>query len=101
MSAPDDSYRTAPTRDLIDDLLDNRPEVYQRAKDELLARLANKKKERLIELVALEAKHSKPASERSWRSIVERDYERCCSDRLNSPHKADIPTAPAFVRFLT
>jgi hypothetical protein len=26
MSAPDDSYRTAPTSELIDDLLDNRPE---------------------------------------------------------------------------
>jgi hypothetical protein len=63
MSAPDDSYRTAPTRDLIDDLLDNRPEVYQRAKDELLARLANTKKERLIELVAMEAKYSKPGNE--------------------------------------
>ena len=46
MSAPDDSYRTAPTKELIDDLLDNRPKVYQRAKDELLARLANTKKER-------------------------------------------------------
>ena len=33
------------------------------------------------------------------RSIVERDYERCCSDRLNSPHKADIPNAPAVVRW--
>ena len=59
MSAPDDSYRTAPTKELIDDLLDNRPKVYQRAKDELLARLANTKKERLIELVAMEAEHSK------------------------------------------
>ncbi|MGC2338480.1 MAG: hypothetical protein WA625_22335, partial [Pseudolabrys sp.] len=49
--------------DLIDDLLDNRPEVYQKAKTELLARLANTKKERLIELVAMEAKHSKPASD--------------------------------------
>jgi hypothetical protein len=29
MSAPDDSYRTAPTWGLIDDLLDNRPEVYK------------------------------------------------------------------------
>ena len=56
MSAPDDSYCTAPTKDLIDDLLDNRPEVYQKAKDELLARLANTKKERLIELVAMEEK---------------------------------------------
>ncbi len=56
MSAPDDSYRTAPTRELIDDLLDNRPKVYQRAKDELLARLANTKKERLIDLVAMEEK---------------------------------------------
>jgi len=44
MSAPDDSYCTAPTKDLIDDLLDNRPEVYQKAKTELLARLANTKK---------------------------------------------------------
>jgi hypothetical protein len=44
MSAPDDSYRTAPTGELIDDLLDNRPEVYQKAKMELLARLANTKK---------------------------------------------------------
>ena len=61
MSAPDDSYRTAPTRDLIDDLLDNRPKVYQRAKMELLARLANTKKERLIEFVAMEA--NQPASE--------------------------------------
>ena len=51
------------SRDLIDDLLDNRPEVYQKAKTELLARLANTKKERLIELVAMEAKHSKPASD--------------------------------------
>ena len=59
MSAPDDSYRTAPTKELIDDLLDNRPKVYQRAKDELLARSqTRKKKERLIELVAMEAKHS-------------------------------------------
>ena len=33
MSAPDDNYRAAPTKELIDDLLDNRPEVYQRAKD--------------------------------------------------------------------
>ncbi|MGB7713701.1 MAG: hypothetical protein WA592_18455 [Pseudolabrys sp.] len=56
MSAPDDNYRTAPTKELIDDLLDNRPKVYQRAKDELLARLANTKKERLIELVAMEEK---------------------------------------------
>ena len=62
MSAPDDNYRTAPTRELIDDLLDNRPEVYQRAKMELLARLANTKKEYLIELVAMEAEHSKSAS---------------------------------------
>ena len=44
MSATDDSYRTAPTRELIDDLLDNRPEVHQKAKQELLTRLANKKK---------------------------------------------------------
>ena len=58
MSAPDDSFRTAPTKELIDDLLDNRPEVYQSAKAELLVRLANTKKERLIELVAMEAKHS-------------------------------------------
>ena len=56
MSAPDDNYRIAPTKELIDDLLDNRPKVYQRAKDELLARLANTKKERLIELVAMEEK---------------------------------------------
>ena len=56
MSAPDDNYRAAPTKELIDDLLDNRPKVYQRAKDELLARLANTKKERLIELVAMEEK---------------------------------------------
>jgi hypothetical protein len=62
MSASDDSYRTAPTRDLIDDLLDNRPEVYQKAKQELLTRLANTKKEHLIELVALEADDSKPAN---------------------------------------
>jgi hypothetical protein len=41
MSAPDDSYRTAPTKELIDDLLDNRPAVFRRAKTELLARLAN------------------------------------------------------------
>jgi len=26
MSAPDDSYRTTPTWELIDDLLDNRPD---------------------------------------------------------------------------
>jgi hypothetical protein len=45
MSAPDDSYRTAPTWELIDDLLDNRPEVYKRAKMELLTRLANTKKD--------------------------------------------------------
>ena len=56
MSAPDDNYRAAPTKELIDDLLDNRPKVYQRAKDELLAQLANTKKERLIELVAMEEK---------------------------------------------
>jgi hypothetical protein len=62
MSAPDDSYRTAPTSELIDDLLDNRPEVYQKAKEELLARLTNKKKEHLVELVAMEAEHSKPAN---------------------------------------
>jgi hypothetical protein len=62
MSASDDSYRTAPTRDLIDDLLDNRPEVYQKAKQELLTRLANTKKEHLIELVAMEAHDSKPAN---------------------------------------
>ena len=55
MSAPDDSYETAPTWELIDDLLDNRPEVYQRAKKELLGRLGNTKKERLIELVDMEA----------------------------------------------
>jgi hypothetical protein len=59
MSAPDDSYQTAPTRELIDDLLDNRPEVYQRAKEELLTRLATTKKEHLVELVAMEAEHSK------------------------------------------
>jgi hypothetical protein len=58
MSAPDDSYRTAPTSELIDDLLDNRPEVYQKAKEELLARLTNTKNE----LVAMEAEHSKPAN---------------------------------------
>jgi hypothetical protein len=63
MSASDDSYRTAPTRDLIDDLLDNRREVYQKAKQELLTRLANTKKEHLIELVAMEAADdSKPAN---------------------------------------
>jgi hypothetical protein len=62
MSASDDSYRTAPTRDLIDDLLDNRREVYQKAKQELLTRLANTKKEHLIELVAMEADDSKPAN---------------------------------------
>jgi hypothetical protein len=62
MSAPDDSYRTASTRDLIDDLLDNRPEVYQKAKQELLTRLANTKKEHLIELVAMEADDPKPAN---------------------------------------
>jgi hypothetical protein len=62
MSAPDDSYRTAPTWELIDDLLDNRPEVYKRAKMELLTRLANTKKEHLIELVAMEAERSKRAS---------------------------------------
>ena len=55
VSAPDDSYATAPTWELIDDLLDNRPEVYQRAKKELLGRLGNTKKERLIELVEMEA----------------------------------------------
>jgi hypothetical protein len=58
MSAPDDSYQTAPM-ELIDDLLDNRPEVYQRAKEELLTRLATTKKEHLVELVAMEAEHSK------------------------------------------
>jgi hypothetical protein len=62
MSAPDDSYRTLPTWELVDDLLDNRPEVYQKAKTELLARLANTKKEHVIELVEMEAEHSKPAS---------------------------------------
>jgi hypothetical protein len=51
-----------PTRELINDLLDNRPEVYRRAKEELLTRLANTKKEHLIELVEMEAEHSKPAS---------------------------------------
>ena len=56
MSAPDDNYRTAPTKELIDDLLDNRPEVNQSAKTEMLARLAHTKKERLIELVAMEEK---------------------------------------------
>ena len=55
MSAPDDCYQTAPTSELIDDLLDNRPEVYQRAKKELLVRLKNTKKERLIELAEMEA----------------------------------------------
>ena len=55
MSAPDDSYRTAPTSKLIDDLLDNRPEVYKRAKTELLVRLKNTKKEKLIELAEMEA----------------------------------------------
>ena len=54
MSAPDDSYQTAPTSELIDDLLDNRPEVYERAKTELLVRLKNTKKEKLIELVNME-----------------------------------------------
>jgi hypothetical protein len=54
MSAPDDSYRTAPTWELIDDLLDNRPEVYKRAKTELLVRLKNTKKEKLIELAEME-----------------------------------------------
>ena len=54
MSAPDDSYRTAPTWELIDDLLDNRPEGYERAKTELLVRLKNTKKEKLIELVNME-----------------------------------------------
>jgi hypothetical protein len=48
--------------ELINDLLDNRPEVYRRAKEELLTRLANTKKEHLIELVEMEAEHSKPAS---------------------------------------
>ena len=62
MSASDDSFRTAPTRELIDDLLDNRPKIYESAKMELLARLANTKKEQLIELVAMEAERSKPAS---------------------------------------
>jgi len=61
MSAPDDSYRTASTSELIDDLLDNRPEVYQKAKNELLARLANTKKEHVIELVAMEAEQSTAA----------------------------------------
>ena len=54
MSAPDDSYRTAPTWELIDDLPDNRPEVYEMAKSELLVRLKNTKKEKLIELVEME-----------------------------------------------
>ena len=62
MSALSDSSRTAPTWELIDDLLDNRPKIYQSAKMALLARLANTKKEHLIELVAMEAEHSKPAS---------------------------------------
>jgi hypothetical protein len=62
MSAPGDSSRTAPTWELIDDLLDNRPKIYQTAKMVLLARLTNTKKEHLIELVAMEAKHSKPTS---------------------------------------
>jgi len=55
MSAPDDSYQTAPTCELIDDLLDNRPEVYEMAKTELLVRLKNAKKEKLIELIGMEA----------------------------------------------
>ena len=61
MSAPEDNYRTAPTWELIDDLLDNRPEVYQKAKNELLVRLANTKKEHVIEMVAMEAEQSKAA----------------------------------------
>jgi hypothetical protein len=55
MSAPDDSYRTTPTWQLIDDLLDNRPEVYEAAKTELLVRLKNTKKEKLIEFAEMEA----------------------------------------------
>ncbi len=27
------------------------------------------------------------------------DYEQCCNDRLNPPHKADIPRARSNVRF--
>jgi hypothetical protein len=61
MSAPGDSSQTAPTWELIDDLLDNRPKIYESAKMELLARLANTKEEHLIELVEMEAKHSNRA----------------------------------------
>ena len=39
----------APTWELIDDLLDNRLKVYKRAKMELLVRLKNTKKEKLID----------------------------------------------------
>ena len=34
MSAPNNRCCTAPTKDLIDDLLDNRQEVYQKAEED-------------------------------------------------------------------
>ncbi len=54
MSAPGDNYGNMPTWHLIDDLLDNRAEVYQKAKKELLARRTHKKVESLRELVSME-----------------------------------------------
>jgi len=41
---------------------DRRPEVNQKAKEELLARLTNTKKQHLVELVAMKAERSKPAN---------------------------------------
>jgi hypothetical protein len=49
------SWLGAPTWELIDDLLDNRLKVYKRAKMELLVRLKNTQKEKLIELAEMEA----------------------------------------------
>ena len=43
------SWLGAPTWELINDLLDNRLKVYKRAKMELLVRLKNTKKEKLID----------------------------------------------------
>jgi hypothetical protein len=62
MSAPDDSYRTAPTWQLIDDLLDNRPEVYKRAKMGIANAAQTRKKNTSSKLVAMDAERSKPAS---------------------------------------
>jgi hypothetical protein len=67
MSALGDSSRTAPTWELIDDLLDNRPKIYQSAKMELLARLANTKKN--TSLNWSRSKQSTPSTQKNnWRA---------------------------------